>query len=153
MLSWNCPCCAPFDFDPVDLPSRASHRPKRQLRSQACAASPVVENLQKNSTKKASQQRNVVAVGLQRFAEGALQPQPDWEQLTDRVGLCFGTESWYIYTQRDQLLSCWDWPQTLVSGHWGATLRGRCFYGHLGHLHGSSWCGWLGWHYHYPHAP
>ena len=29
--------------------------------------------------------RNVVAAGLSRFTEGELKPQPDWEQLTERV--------------------------------------------------------------------
>ena len=91
MSNLCCPCCVPFDFDPVDVPIPTGRRRPRKLLPGACASSPVVEDPeQKLISPVANGKRNVVAVGLQRFAEGTLQPQPDWEQLTDRVVCVLG---------------------------------------------------------------
>ena len=104
MFGWACPCCLPFDFDPVEVPAlkasgsvlAAGQRPLkkgRQLEARGCASSPVIQEedkkliLEDDNRRSAtrSHKRNVVAAGLQRFAAERLQPQADWEQLTERV--------------------------------------------------------------------
>lgn len=98
-MEWGCPCCVALDFEPASSEdangadrglgfgrlrrSRSSKRgPRPPLMSQACAL-PEDEHIAEETRKG---RRNVVAVGLNRFeGSGGLQPQPDWEQLTERV--------------------------------------------------------------------
>ena len=123
-MEWGCPCCVPFEPDArtdhqlLARLRRTSKKAKARLQAQQSAstiASDVEDANDEAPDSKPGQRRNVVAVGLNRFeGTGGLQPQPDWEQLTDRV-VCIlaqnpstftlnGTNCYLVGTGRRRLL-------------------------------------------------